>query len=109
MTKDEARKFCAGVAALRTHFDLSLLDLSKVCGGVKSGVSKATAERICNGKISLEHASRIKPVVIEHLYSFLRRRGLTDKEVSNQLKSISTGEEYIANARLGVRVELGAA
>ncbi len=82
--------------ALRERFDLSLRDLSLACGGTKSGVSKATAERICNGKISLEHASRIKPVVLEHLHSFLRRRGLMEKEVTNQLKSISTGEEYKA-------------
>lgn len=96
LTPDAKRKFCAGVSALRKRFDLSLRDLSIVCGGTKAGVSKATAERICNSKITTEHASRIKPVVLEHLHSFLRRRGLTPKEVTNQLKSISTGEEYKA-------------
>lgn len=94
MTEDDKRKFCAGVSALRERFDLSLRDLSLACGGTKAGVSKATAERICNGKITIEHASRIKPSVVEHLHSFLRRRNLTEREVTNQLKSISTGEEF---------------
>lgn len=94
MTEDDRRKFTKGVLALRERFDLSLRDLSIICGGTKAGVSKATAERICNGKITLEHASRIKPVVIEYLHSFLRRRGLTESEVVNQLKSISTGQEF---------------
>jgi type II secretory pathway predicted ATPase ExeA len=94
MTKDEAHKFSAGVAALRERFELSFRQLSDACGGTKAGVSRATAERLVSGKLNVTHASKIKPLVIQNLHNFLRRRGLTEKEATNQLKSISTGEEF---------------
>ncbi len=96
MTLDDKKKWTAGMAAFRKRHNLSLREFAIECGGADSGVSKATAERICNGLITIDHASRIKSAVIDHLHSFLNRRGLSEREVTNQLKSISTGEEYKA-------------
>lgn len=73
---------------LRLRYGLSVRDLSNICGGASSGVSKTTMHRLLLNRATDESLKKIMPSVLEGLRRFLKEQGRSSAQIEADLANL---------------------
>lgn len=76
-----------GFAAFRAHYQLSFRDLSKTLG-----LSRTSAQRLCEGDASAEFLNRHRVQIETNLRAFLAQQFLSSEGIANELRGLFSEE-----------------